>query len=61
MTDAERYIARAEQLERLAGEVTDAGHRLQLLDVAADWRGMAERAARDEARSWKPQRADRSA
>lgn len=54
--DAERYLGRAEQLERLAGELKDPVMRLQLQDVAADWRRLAEKAAAEEARTWRPKR-----
>ena len=54
MSDAERYLERAEQTERIAREMTSREHRDQLFQIAADWRRMAERAKADEARTWKP-------
>jgi hypothetical protein len=54
VSDAERFLERAEQTERIAREMTSREHREQLLQIAADWRRMAERAKADEGRTWKP-------
>jgi hypothetical protein len=53
MSDTKLFLARAEQLERIAAATKDPSIRHQLLDVAADWRRMAERAEHAKARSWK--------
>ena len=47
-SDAERYLERASQLERIAREVFRAEPRRQLMEVAAEWRRMAESAGRLE-------------
>ena len=53
MSDAQRFLERAEQTERIARDMTSVEHRDQLLQIAADWRKMAERAALDEGRTIK--------
>jgi hypothetical protein len=50
--DAERYLERAEQLERIAREVFLPEHRRALLEVARDWRQMAAQVIAIEQRSW---------
>jgi hypothetical protein len=50
--DAERYLERAEQLEKIAREVFLPEHRRALLDVARDWRQMAAQVLAMEQRSW---------
>lgn len=50
MSDSGRYIERAEQAEKLASEMTSRDHRDQLLQIARDWRNMAEKAVAAEER-----------
>ena len=54
MSEADRYIMRAEQLEEIARESLLPDHRRQLLEVAQEWRRMAEQVARIEQRSFAP-------
>ena len=51
MSDYERLMARADQSDRLAREMTSREHRDQILEIAAEWRRLAERAALAEART----------
>lgn len=48
MRDSERYRLRAEETDRLAREASHPDHRRHLEQIAADWRAMAEQAARVE-------------
>jgi len=48
MRDSERYRRRADEAERLARETSHPDHRRHLEQIAADWRAMAEQAARAE-------------
>lgn len=48
MSNVERFPERAEQAERLAREMTSPGQRDQLLQIAREWRDMAERPAPQE-------------
>jgi len=50
VSEAQRYIQRAEQLERIARESFVPEHRRQILQVAQDWRQLAEQVARIEQR-----------
>ena len=52
MSEAERYLERARQLERIARESFVPEHRTQLLEVAAEWRRMADQVGRIETRSF---------
>ena len=54
MSEAGRYIERAEQLERIAKESFLPDHRARLLEIAAEWRRMAAQVERMEARTWRP-------
>ena len=49
MSDAESYIDRAEEAERLARQMSLQDHRNQLMQIARDWREKATRAAAEEA------------
>ena len=57
MSEVQRFLARAEQAERLAKDMTSPDQRAQLLEIARDWREMARRASETQARSFAPQRA----
>jgi hypothetical protein len=54
VSDVERFLARAEQAERLARDMISPDQRAQLLEIARDWREMARRAEAAEARSFEP-------
>ena len=60
MSEAKRYIARAEQLEQIAKESLVAEHTARLLEIAAEWRRLAAQVERMEARSWSPKADPRS-
>ena len=60
MSDADRYLERAAQLERIAKESVVPEHNAQLLEIAAEWRRMAAQVERLETRSWTAGSAARS-
>ena len=51
MSDYERFLKRAAQLERIARETFIHEHRAPLLEMAAEWRRLAEQIERIEQRS----------
>jgi hypothetical protein len=54
MSDVERYLKRAAELEQIARESFIPEHRRALLEVAEDWRQMAAKALAAETRTWRP-------
>jgi hypothetical protein len=53
VTDAERYLERASQLEEVARTSFRSDFRRELLSLAQDWRDLAEQVTRIEQRSFK--------
>ena len=53
MSDAERYLERAAQLEAIAQQSVVREHNAKLLEIAAEWRRMAAQVERLETRTWR--------
>lgn len=53
MSDAERYLERAAQLEAIAQQSVVPEHNAKLLEIAAEWRRMAAQVERLETRTWR--------